>query len=300
MQGNLFYYSANVCGSIIGPNNRKCDGKAVNVLGTPGFSPNTKGRMYNSLFCQRAALGSGAMEIRNCVFPDTSTFRADDDTNDTVVLTAAANLALNEDGTPKIGVNPAVDAADLSLYDFDFSDASFNATDLKYAAKSMAFIDAWCRGAKDLNGNMRIANGRVDVGCFEADWLGQYAAILGGRCTVVSAPSNAVAEAGGSVVAIDDGEMAIAWGPSASSGATSRATNYTMHGRVTGTGDLSVIVNGETVATFGAAAGNLTIPFSSALAVNDVRFVYAAGENDEGGAELWGFSRSSGTAVIIR
>ena len=60
-----------------------------------------------------------------------------------------------------------------------------------------------------------------------------------------------------------------------------------------------MIVNGELVAAFGAAAGDQTIPFSSALAANEVRFVYAAGENDDGGAELWGFSRLSGGMFIM-
>ena len=296
MSGSVFYYSENVCGSTIGPNNRNAAGKAVGGFGMPGFTPNKKGRIYNSVFHVKVGVSSGAMEIRNSVFTADSAFHVtDSDTNETVVLTAAANLALNEDGTPKIGVSPAVDAADLSLYDFDFSDVGYKAPDLNYVAKTLEYVDVWCRGAKDLNGNMRVANGTADVGCFEADWKAQYAKILGGGCSVTEASSNVVATVGGSTVSLGDGgRLACILRPGAGSGATVR---YLMRSQVAA-GALSVSVNGDELASLDSSAGETALSFKSALSENEVVFACNAGEGAS--ATVWGFGRAGGTVLVVR
>lgn len=301
-QAAVFNYSENVCGCTIGPGNKRTDGTAAGGFGFAGFGPNTKGRIYNSLFCVPTGM-SGTMEIRNSVFASGSTFNAECDTNETVVV--AGSFELEPDGSAKIGSNPAVDSADLSLYDFvkradmRYDNKTWTTdTDRKYVSNSVERISAWCRGAADLGGDARVANGVADVGCFEADWRGVYAAILGAKCEVTSASPNVVAAVGGSVVSMNGaGELACVLRPRGGAGARS---DYEMHVRVLGGGMLTVTLNGSELAAVTASDGDRMLGFSSALAENAVTFTYEPGEGEDAGAEVFGFRRSGGIMIIVQ
>ena len=295
--GHMFNYCENICGSIVSSGNATSGGGWI--ISSPGaHSRNSKERIYNSLFCPYVKIGSGNVELRNSVFTGNSTFAATCDTNETVKCVSSDLLALNTDGSPVIGVNPAVDAADLSLYDFDFSDATYAADELAYVEKSVAVIKEYCGGVKDIRGLPRVQNASADIGCFEADWSDRYAAIIGGDCWLSHACSNAFAEVGGTRVTLHAGEpMAISWIPRRG---ISHSQGYMMYFRVTGSGSLRVVVNGVLVATLTAADGERTVAFEASLPVNEMRVSYEPGANDDGGAEMWGLRRNTGVILIWR
>ena len=59
-------------------------------------------------------------------------------------------------------------------------------------------------------------------------------------------------------------------------------------------------MNGETVGSYTQADGAKELRFRSELDANQLRFDYVPGANDDGGAELYGFSHTRGLAIVIR
>ena len=170
------------------------------------------------------------------------------------------------DGTPKFGANACIDAGDASL----------NTNVL---------------GNVDLNGFQRVMNGRMDIGCFEADWRGNYGqALTGGTSgfSVTSADEQVVLEEG-SPLTVRDGTLAAEW-----TNTSGKPRRYGCGVAVTGTGTLAVTLNGEPFATVAAADGAQHLEFKNAAALNSLEFTYTPGENDSGWAVLSGLTRETG------
>lgn len=73
-------------------------------------------------------------------------------------------------------------------------------------------------GAKDLAGAVRVQNGAIDVGCYEADWKGAYASSLGANVTVTAA-SAGVRSADGTLSVPAGEALALTWTPGKVTGA---------------------------------------------------------------------------------
>jgi len=238
-----------------------------------GYSPADRSRVYNSVFGSRITInGSNKMvDVSNCVFTADSTLGASEGgvgCNVSVPVASLHKFAFNADGSPVIGVNPAVDIADPSLvagYPYDVS--------------------------LDLNGNQRIWNARMDAGAVEADWRQVYADTLA-KLNFTVTRADPLVVGGDTSIAISNGVVEAVW---TSPGNRRRSYRFTV--RVTGAGTLTVRVNGEAFASVTAADGAKELAFLNALASNSLSFAYAPGDGDTGAAELRNFS--SGAAMTI-
>ena len=146
--------------------------------------------------------------------------------------------------------------------------------------------------AGDAAGSPRKMNGKVDCGAFEYDWRVPWSAALGRRIAIDDIAPDATLKDGRLV--FPDGVVSLTW---TSGGATAP---YAYHVVVTGNGTLTVNVNGETVGSYTSADGEMRLRFRSPLDKNQLQFVYVPGEDDAGGAGLYGFSHQQGLAIMIR
>ena len=132
---------------------------------------------------------------------------------------------------------------------------------------------------RDVVGGQRVYNGALDVGAYEYDWRADYAATLGGRRVSVSRADPGVVK-DGTRVRIDAGTLELL----ASSGITSQPTRYVFPLQVTGTGTLTVMLNGELVATFTSADGEAEFVCRNKLPSNAFAFDYVPGADETGSA----------------
>jgi hypothetical protein len=125
--------------------------------------------VLNSLILgNKGSADSGGNVFSNCVF-NTWTYgylnknAANTIGNDCIVTAGDDMLKVDENYTPAIGANRAVDAANAS-----------------YATEEL--------GTVDVHGNPRMVNGRrLDVGAVEVDWKAEYSRRLGRRVNVTAA-----------------------------------------------------------------------------------------------------------------
>ena len=133
----------------------------------------------------------------------------------------------------------------------------------------------------------------MDIGCYEADWRGRYAADIGRHrsVSVASAAANAHEEASGEVY-LPEGAI---------SGAllTEQPGKFMFPVRITGTGTLAVTVNGVT-AEYQGPRGPFTLEYGVAAGGATYAFAYTPGENDVGGAYFGKGGRICGMSVVIR
>lgn len=143
-------------------------------------------------------------------------------------------------------------------------------------------------GGVDLAGSMRVANGTIDVGCYEYDWKGDYAKALGRRVTVTEASGTLVMTDGHPQMRDGDALAAtVAARSSASEG------DYVVKAVLTGTGKMLVYLNGVLLGEL-TASGELR--FTNGLASNDLRFEYEG----EGSAYVAKVAQELGGLLIIR
>lgn len=175
-----------------------------------------------------------------------------------------AELKLDANGRPETG-SPAIDAGD-------------NAQVPDYLLLS-----------GDLSGGQRIMNARVDAGCYEYDWRGDYAKALGKHVVVTEVSPDATLDS--STLRLPAGGVAMNW--------QTDGFRCDYNVKVTGTGTLTVTVNGVAT-TYTSADGAKKLRLDSDLAQNALTFAYEPGVGDTGYAELSGFRRYAGFSLIVR
>ena len=159
-------------------------------------------------------------------------------------------------------------------------------------AGDASFCSAEYLAGCDLAGTRRILNSTIDIGAYEYDWGVPWAKTLGRRITITDMPSNAALS--GERLTFADGTVSMTW----EKGQINAPYIYNV--RVTGSGTLTVTVNGEVVGMYTAANGAQELRFTSDLVANALQFVYVSGDGDMGGAELYGFSHTSGLTILLR
>ena len=259
--GNVGTYVLNyfqlVSGCTFGPNNVQSAGGTtrMSIGANGGTSP-----ISSSMFCGGTIATSGI--FTNCAY--LADMALGNSVTCSVDCVAAQRLDLDANGAPVAGANDAVDAGDESL---------------------------WTLGETDAAGNPRVTNGRMDIGCYEANWLPRYSTDLlaRGQLTVTNATRN-VQEIGAEIFLPDGRLDATLAGVSG---------NFTLPIRITGNGTLSVAMDGVTVDYAGPRE---VFPFDKRFdtGTHALSFVYTPGENDAGGAYLSRFARNDGLQIIFR
>ena len=256
-----------IAGCTFGANNLTTTGGKAPPIGS--LATSSAGRRYaNTLFCAGSSILGD--EFVNCAFPSNATLSAK--SGDAVVVNcvaaSAADLSqLDVNGVPIPGLNPACDGGDLEAW-------------------TATGLDA----ATDAAGNPRVANGAMDIGCYEADWKARYSADIGrrGAFTVSSADPFAHEEA--------NGEVRLTGGVIAGTINVSGCCQFPL--RITGNGTLTVTVGGAET----AYAGPLdSIPFTAVMTEGvAMSFAYEPGAGDTGGAFIGLGGRLYGASIIIR
>ena len=233
-----------------------------------GYAPTN---MYNCvILCPGASLSA----YTRCLFSSSLSRGgvSDDSIGEGSVKMALADMGLDENGRPTSRTSAAVDAGSNEAYAF--------------------LANA---GDKDFDGNQRVYNGTIDLGCYEFDWRGDFAKALGSASLSVTEAAPAVAlNAGGGLLLPGDGAtLAAEWRD-----AGTRVKEYRFTAQVSGPGTLSIFRDGaeEAWETVAAENGATTLSFKSGAATNSLSFAFSG----EGSAVLSGFSKIGGTAVILR
>ena len=198
-------------------------------------------------------LDAGSFSISNSVMPDYVSFSKDSAVTNACLKLPFEQLKVDSEGRPMFG-SPAID--------FGWHDAAYLASVENH----------------DLAGNGRIANRRLDVGCYEYDWKPRYGADLGRRTTVTAADGN-VRETDARAVELVDG-------CTLDCTAVSREGSdapFSIRVRLAGAGVLTVTKDGE--------------PWRMVTELDVTQLTFACGF---GSAEL-GFSYAgTGTAELLR
>jgi hypothetical protein len=187
------------------------------------------------------------------------------------IVTNIESVLPNADYEPVIGANLTVDAGNFEAFDRDVC------------------------GNVDVYGRQRVANGSMDIGAVEAQWLGRYSDDLAGLGIAVTNASPAVVETADGLVAIRDGRLDLEWRNSCG-----QALKHVLPVKVAGSGVLTVWLNGEVLGTAMSADGEAIFEFRNALAVNALSFVYVPGEGDAGAAFIGPLKRPLGHVIVIR
>ncbi len=181
-------------------------------------------------------------------------------TNEWLATTDGCIAGSNDDfaydvGTyrPAIGANLAIDAANPA-------------------------VNTVALGDTDALGGQRVYNGALDIGAVEADWRMVYTTDIGSaRYVAVDFADSQVVESSSKNVRLPPGSsLLVTLSPSGRKG------SYIVSVSVTGSGTLTILVNGEMLDTQ-VGAGAKEIRFSNALDVNQLSFEYAG---DDGYAEI--------------
>ncbi len=151
---------------------------------------------------------------------------------------------------------------------------------------ALDFGDVSSQDPVDLAGVQRIMNGRIDCGCYEYDWRGDYAADIGARGLAVDEASPGVVEAGGKVRLGDGCRIEMTW-----THRNSASCSFPVE--VTGEGTLSAYVNGALVAELGAADSSFS--WDCERGGDNVRLVFSG----DGYAQLGRPKRLSGCVMIV-
>ena len=220
-------------------------------------------RIYDSIIL--CDIGLKVENVYRSAYLTTSTSR----TFDGCLRVQKAFLQLDADYAPVLGANVAIDKVPLA--------------DEPAAADEV-----------DCYGRQRVYNGARDLGAVDADWRGVYAQALGRGLTVETASPYAATNEAGRVF-LPKGELTVAWGREGAPETTHRLQTH-----VTGTGVLSATLN-DAAAPFATVTQGDPVELSQKVAGrNTFAFDYAPGQDDDGGAELFGFKRDIGLLLLVR
>jgi hypothetical protein len=249
----------------IGPNSWRTSGSNA----SQSTLYNSAGPVVNSLVLAQYisnAIADHHIYGSNSVFRTGCGVQAADLTN--CIVTNLDAVALDDDWRPVIGSNVGIDRADETLSNADMI------------------------GDTDLSGAQGVMNGARDIGAFEADWRVRYAADIGSGCTVPAVSPEVYENAAGHVF-LPAGAL------TASFAATTKQTRRTLAFAVTGSGTLSVSVNGLVIGEF-TSASEQNCTFVLPAAGGTIALAYEPGANDVGGAEILSCARLAGTSLVFR
>lgn len=213
------------------------------------------------------AAASGAV-FSNCVFNKRTLDNFSKNTkvtisSDCLIAEADEYLVVDENYTPVIGANIAVDTGKAALISEGL-------------------------GAFDLYGNPRKVNGaRLDVGAVEADWKGEYSRVLGSRVCVTEASPEVLLDSTAPGVQIPAGaKLSLTYGRQGSTGARTEIS-ASVGGTLTAETESwsSIFKSGE----------GQTLSFKTDSDFTD--FLFTAGD---GTAVLHGISRRPPFVLVIR
>ena len=270
------YFDNSVCASVIaypvkvdcctfGPGNLTSDGKYSLAIGSA--QSNDASTITDTLFCGGLFPNDSSRKIVNCAYRSNLTLPAGIVAEDCVVAPEDELAQLDKNGVPLPGKNPACDRGVLSQW-----------------------TDAGLDAARDAAGNPRVANGAMDIGCYEADWKGVYSATVGKRGSVTFAEADSRAHKG------DSAEVYLPEGVLSGTLNATGTGRYEFPVRITGGGKLVVSVGDSRTeyASSGVVALNLQ------AGEYPLSFAYFPCENDEGGAFVCSGGRIFGTSIVIR
>ena len=145
---------------------------------------------------------------------------------------------------------------------------------------------------KDALGGQRIYNGKLDIGAVEFDWRPLYANTLGGGFAQVPyASPDVVRSDDGDCVIIGSGALQLDMGGNPDG----RNMRYAIPVEVLGDGTLSVILNGDVIASCTAADGSRLLEFRNTFARNTLEFSY---DGNDDGARISSMVRDAPNFVI--
>jgi hypothetical protein len=261
-------YARDVIGCTITGDNLKDNGKKSN----PVANLTDKGKVYNCILGGDVSIkqsGSDFGNVSNCVCNITAEFSGNTVTGN-VQLVDFTEQSFIDGVIPVAGANDAVDKADESL-----------ATNLY--------------SKTDLRGFQRVMNGRLDIGAYEADWRESYAAALFPNANLLSV------ESASRDVALVDGVLTIPCGKLEATwrNPTGRNVLCTMPVRVVGSGELTVMLDGETLGVVRESDGDVSLSFVGKEDRCAVSFSYEPGDGDVGYAVLGAFVRSRMNGLVF-
>lgn len=228
------------------------------------------GTAVNTLFAAGALKGDSFV---NCAFGTDVTITSiagEPRTADDFTACVSGDVKLDAASTPQYG-SVALDVGNLALVRPD-DDADH-----------------------DLAGGQRVYNGAMDAGCYEFDWRPRYAKDLKARGLAVTAASPETVETAEGVL-VRNGRLTADW----ICGNGTQAIPHSIDCTVTGTGTLTVLLNGASFATLTEADGKQTLRFENEQVRNALVFDYAPGTADGGGALLANGKNLVGMMVILR
>lgn len=146
----------------------------------------------------------------------------------------------------------------------------------------------------DLAGGQRIYGGALDIGAFEYDLRPALAKALHRRVTAVASA--------GEEIALADGKIRIPAGAIDAGISVNRESGFAFSAEVTGSGTLSIYIGDMETPwrTLTAADGETELRFRVAAGTTALRFAYAPGASDAGGASIGVFAGTNGFMLIIR
>lgn len=231
-------------------------------------------------FANRSLLDSGDYDLFNCVSDGTKI-----DLVNVSNCVFNAGTVTNEDDAARLGPivigDVRLDANGRPLTGSASIDAGSNGLLLPVLADG------------DLGGNQRIMNRTVDAGCWEYDCRGDYARVLKRRgVTVTEVSPDAVAANGG--IEIAAGTLSLVW----EHRQADLDCNFSVE--VTGTGTLTVSLNGQVLGTYSAQDGLCTVQFGSEGLSDALTFTYVPGANDAGVARVSSLKDLVGFLLMVR
>ena len=237
------------------------------TFGGSQFVDTLKGNIYNTVY--RGGRTYKNDYATNCLILATiSTIGNSETIRETCggsIFTNAAAMKFDENYCPVLGSNAGIDAGEV-----------------KYASSYL--------GDKDIYGNPRVLNGKMDIGAVEYDWRGRYREDLGARVTAVTEASPAVVETEERTVRIPSGTLV---GKFKLSGGTTML-NFKVQG-----GTLTVYIGEKRVGEFGAADAKQSVELASDES-DEFRLVFEPSAAD-GYAEIDRLTKgTSGIIFIVR
>jgi hypothetical protein len=270
------YFDDSVCVSVLaypvevdcctfGPGNLTTGKEYAPAIGSS--QANDAETITGTLFCGELFTAGVARKLVNCAYRQELTLPEGVVAEECVVAPESELAQLDKNGVPIPGMNPVCDRGAHSHW-------------------TAIALDA----ARDAAGNPRIANGAMDIGCYEADWKGVYSTTVGKRNSVAITNACAYAHKG------EDSEVFLPEGALTGALIAAQKGRYEFPVRITGNGKLVVKI-GDSVTEYTSSG---VVGINLLAGTYDLSFGYIPGENDEGGVFICSGGRIFGSSIVIR